>query len=235
MDGTLTREGQFTPLLLQALSDLAAANIPVLIVTGRSAGWVNGLASYLPVVGAIAENGGLFYRSSPEIPEALVPIPDLPTHRRKLADMFQILRLEFPQLQESADNLFRLTDWTFDVQGLTPSNLQRLQTLCQQQGWSFTYSTVQCHIKPLEQDKAAGLMRVLQQFFPDCSPQSVLTVGDSPNDESLFNPDIFPNSVGVANILHYMNTLTYRPAQITLAAEVEGFCELASVLLRART
>lgn len=47
MDGTLTQRGKFTASLLQALEDLAKAGIAVLIVTGRSAGWVSGLAAYL--------------------------------------------------------------------------------------------------------------------------------------------------------------------------------------------
>lgn len=61
MDGTLTTDGKFTAALLQALEDLTAHGIKVLIVTGRSAGWVSGLVSYLPVAGPIAENGNLFY------------------------------------------------------------------------------------------------------------------------------------------------------------------------------
>ncbi len=35
MDGTLTTKSKFTKTLLQALQDLAAANIKVIIVTGR--------------------------------------------------------------------------------------------------------------------------------------------------------------------------------------------------------
>jgi predicted HAD superfamily phosphohydrolase YqeG len=38
MDGTLTRQGKFTSALLQALENLAAVGIKVVIVTGRSAG-----------------------------------------------------------------------------------------------------------------------------------------------------------------------------------------------------
>ncbi|HEY9651783.1 MAG TPA: HAD hydrolase family protein, partial [Coleofasciculaceae cyanobacterium] len=68
MDGTLTQRGKFTSALFQSFEALAQASIPVLIVTGRSAGWVSGLASYLPVAGAIAENGGLFYSSLNEAP-----------------------------------------------------------------------------------------------------------------------------------------------------------------------
>jgi hydroxymethylpyrimidine pyrophosphatase-like HAD family hydrolase len=59
MDGTLTRSGRFSSALLQDLEVLALAGIPVVIVTGRSAGWVSGLLHYLPIVGAIAENGGI--------------------------------------------------------------------------------------------------------------------------------------------------------------------------------
>src|SRR5919199_6007211 len=86
MDGTLTQQGKFTASLLQALEDLSAADIPVLIVTGRSAGWVSGLVTYLPVVGAIAENGGLFYPADSANPVALTPIADLAEHRQQLAD-----------------------------------------------------------------------------------------------------------------------------------------------------
>jgi hypothetical protein len=232
MDGTLTQQGKFTPALLQALADLAEVGIQVLIVTGRSAGWVSGLAAYLPVAGAIAENGGLFYVNDSDTPQTLTPIPDLVHHRQKLAQTFQHLQTEFPKLQESADNRFRLTDWTFDVHGLSPAALQRLAILCQEQGWSFTYSNVQCHIKPLEQDKATGLLQVLNHHFPQYPPEQILTVGDSPNDVNLFNPNLFPLSVGVANVLHYADQLSDPPAYITLAAEGAGFCELAQALLK---
>jgi HAD superfamily hydrolase (TIGR01484 family) len=230
MDGTLTHQGKFTANLLQALQELAIANIPVLIVTGRSAGWVNGLVSYLPVVGAIAENGGLAY-FQPDISEMIVPIPNLAEHRQKLAQTFADLQTHFPHLQESSDNRFRLTDWTFDVQKLTETDLEFLSDRCQAQGWSFTYSTVQCHIKMLHQDKAIALTHVLQHYFPNLQPDQVLTVGDSPNDESLFNGDRFPLSVGVANVLHYRDRLTHQPAYVTHAAEAEGFCEVARMVI----
>lgn len=232
MDGTLTHQGKFTATLLQALQELAIANIPVLIVTGRSAGWVNGLVSYLPVVGAIAENGGIAY-FQPDISEMIVPISNLIEHRQKLAQTFADLQTHFPHLEESSDNRFRLTDWTFDIQKLTETDLQFLSDRCQVQGWSFTYSTVQCHIKTLHQDKAIALTHVLQRYFPHLQPDQVLTVGDSPNDESLFNGDRFPLSVGVANVLHYRDRLIHQPAYVTHAAEAEGFCEVARTVIEA--
>jgi hypothetical protein len=230
MDGTLTQQGKFTASLLQAFEDLITADIPVLIVTGRSAGWVSGLVSYLPVVGAIAENGGLFYPTESAQPVALTPVPDFLKHRQQLEVAYQHLKLEFPQIQESADNRFRLTDWTFDNRDLTVTELERLDALCCSLGWSFTYSSVQCHIKPASQDKATGLMQVLHDYFPQYRPEQVLTVGDSPNDASLFNPQLFPLSVGVANVLEYADELIYQPAYVTTAPEGEGFCELVQCL-----
>jgi hydroxymethylpyrimidine pyrophosphatase-like HAD family hydrolase len=221
--------------LLQAFEDLRAADIPVLIVTGRSAGWVSGLVTYLPVVGAIAENGGLFYPADSDQPVALTPIPDLVAHRQQLEVAYQRLKSEFPHIQESTDNRFRLTDWTFDNRDLTLTQLERLDSLCSSMGWGFTYSSVQCHIKPASQDKATGLMQVLHDYFPQYAPQQVVTVGDSPNDASLFNPQLFPLSVGVANVLDYASELIYQPAYVTTAVEGEGFCELAQYLIESVT
>lgn len=230
LDGTLTQHGKLTAKLLRTLETLATAEIPVLIVTGRSAGWVSGLRAYLPIVGAIAENGGLYYGQT-ETPELLIPIHHLANHRTKLKAIFQHLQTEFPQLQESTDNAFRLTDWTFDLSDLNRVDLNGLAQICQNQGWGFTYSTVQCHIKPLAQDKANSLETVLQTHFPHLRREQILTIGDSPNDEPLFNPKKFPQSVGVANILDYTEQLSHHPRYVTTQAESEGFCELARVLL----
>lgn len=233
MDGTLTQQGRFTATLLQTLEDLDRKGIQVLIVTGRSAGWVSGLATYLPITGAIAENGGLFYSGTDEVGEILLTsLPEPAVHRQKLAQMFQHLQADFPHIQPSRDNHFRVTDWTFDNQDLNPMEMQQMAVLCEQQGWGFTYSNVQCHIKPPQQSKAAGLLTILNTVQGlQRSPEQILTVGDSPNDEGLFNPEVFPLSVGVANALVYQGQMLYQPAYVTNAAEGLGFCELASYLL----
>ncbi|MDR9402696.1 MAG: HAD hydrolase family protein, partial [Halothece sp. Uz-M2-17] len=210
-DGTVTEKGQLTASAIQALVKLQQFGIAVVIVTGRSAGWVNGLRHYLPVAGAIAENGGV-YNSEPDTsPDLLVSLPSLTQHRQNLSQVFQKLRIAFPHLEEATDNPFRFTDWTFDVAGLSESDLMQLQEHSEEEGYSFTYSSVQCHIKPQTQDKATGLKTVLSKYFPDLKPEEILTIGDSPNDESLFNPDLFPLSVGVANIQHYTQQLIHTP------------------------
>ena len=96
------------------------------------------------------ENGGLFYDNQSLTSGLISKIGNIDLHRQKLAQTFQLLQAKFPNLQESTDNRFRLTDWTFDVAELTTTELAQIENICQQEGWSFTYSTVQCHIKPLE-------------------------------------------------------------------------------------
>ncbi|MEO0456822.1 MAG: HAD hydrolase family protein [Cyanobacteria bacterium P01_A01_bin.114] len=231
MDGTLTDERQFKAELLVALAKLQAVNLPVLIVTGRSAGWVSGLTHYLPVFGAIAENGGIYFSKTHPEPVFLQPIDDLKYHRQKLSQQFEALQQRYPTLVEAPDNRFRLTDWTFDITGLSPTDLDWMADSCKASGWGFTYSTVQCHIKCLSQEKACGLGQVLSREFPALKRDQVLTVGDSPNDESLFDRSQFPHSVGVANIRHYLERLAHKPTYLTRSDAGEGFSELVHALL----
>ena len=79
--------------------------------------------------------------------------------------------------------------------------------------------------------KPPGCSRFLSRHFPDITPQQVITVGDSPNDESLFDRARFPHGVGVANLKDYWPQLTHRPTYVANAAEVDGFLELVDVLL----
>ena len=230
MDGTLTKSEKFDPQLLETLIKLSNAGIDVLITTGRSAGWVQAIATYLPVVGAMAENGGLLYWQGSVVPQFVDEI-DIDRHRQQLNRVFELLQSKFPQLRESSDNPFRLTDWTFEVEGLSLEELNQIEAICQSQGYGFTYSTIQCHIKPLQQDKAIALSKVIPQYFPDLQSEAIVAVGDSPNDESLFNPERLWDSVGVANILKYRDLLNYLPAYISHQPEVAGFCELAELIL----
>ncbi|MFK8185475.1 MAG: HAD family hydrolase [Phormidesmis sp.] len=239
MDGTLTVNGQFEAGLLTAFERLRAIDLPVMIVTGRSAGWVSGLVHYLPVVGAIAENGGVYINKPVPGKEGTEPtvLPDIPRmtqHRTRLETLFNKLKSRYPSLRPATDNAFRITDWTFDIEGLSPDDIALIQETCVHHTMGFTYSTVQCHLKIERQNKAHGLARVLQQQFPQLSTSEVITVGDSPNDESLFDSQQFPCSVGVANVAHYLPTLAHQPQYITPSPAGKGFIELVDCLIAAR-
>jgi HAD superfamily hydrolase (TIGR01484 family) len=231
IDGTLTRQGKFTPELLQAIDQLNRQGIKLLLVTGRSAGWVSAVNNYLPVAGAIAENGGIYFNQAGEF-DFLTRIDQLETHRSQLATRFWELQEIYPQIEESIDNQFRITDWTFDVAGLSNRELTQIAAKCQTWGYSFTFSTIQCHIKPLHQDKGVAIRQVLRQYFPEIKPTQIITVGDSPNDVNMFDRSYFPHSVGVANIADYASQLAHQPQYLTKLPEVAGFGELVNLLTK---
>jgi len=229
IDGTLTREGKFTTELLEAIDRVNTQGIKLLLVTGRSAGWVSAVNNYLPVAGAIAENGGLYFNGDGDF-DLITRIESIEEHRAHLAQRFWELQSLYPQIAESSDNQFRITDWTFDLAGLNDLELDEIAIQCQQWGYSFTFSTIQCHIKPQHQDKGVAILQVLKQYFPQINPTQMITVGDSPNDASMFDRELFPHSVGVANIEHYITQLSHQPQYLTKLPEVAGFCELVELL-----
>jgi len=57
----------------------------------------------------------------------------------------------------------------------------------------------------------------------------VFKAGDAPNDEPMF--EYFPNAVGVANVLAFQNSLTFKPAGITIGKGGTGFAELAKIIV----
>ena len=230
IDGTLTSGGKFTTALLQSIDLLQTKGIKLLLVTGRSAGWVSAVNNYLPVAGAIAENGGLYFSQDSSGFDFITRIDRIEAHREQLANRFWELQERYPQIIESIDNQFRITDWTFDVAGLSDLELGEIATQCQQWGYSFTFSTVQCHLKPPHQDKGAAILHVLKEYFPEIKPTQIITVGDSPNDASMFDRELFPHSVGVANIQHYSARLAHHPQYLTKLSEVAGFGELVNLL-----
>ena len=63
----------------------------------------------------------------------------------------------------------------------------------------------------------------------DAIRQDVIFVGDSPNDEPMF--EYFPNAVGVANVLAFEDRLSFKPAWITRGKGGIGFAQLAKILV----
>ncbi|WP_107671031.1 HAD family hydrolase [Cyanothece sp. BG0011] len=231
IDGTLTKKGEFSSQLLSTLEQLQKHKIQVILITGRSAGWCQGIVNYLPVWGIIAENGGVYCLKNNQQITPLTAVDNVVKHRQSLQDNFEYLKSQFPHLVTSSDNQFRITDWTFDCHELSQEELLNIKKICDKNNWGFTYSHIQGHLKPVEQDKAKALISLKENYFKHLSLQEIMTVGDSPNDESLFNLDIFPVSVGVNNLLKYTEKLQHKPVYLTNLSEIDGFCELAKLLI----
>jgi hydroxymethylpyrimidine pyrophosphatase-like HAD family hydrolase len=66
----------------------------------------------------------------------------------------------------------------------------------------------------------------------DTKKEQFLFVGDSPNDEPMFQ--YFPNSAGVKNLLNFADRMKHLPAYVATKAGGEGFVEIVEILLQHR-
>lgn len=246
IDGTLTDEhGHFSEELIRAFLLCKQTGIKVILITGRPASWVQGMVEYFPVAGGIGENGGLYCPKQKEAPMRVLvgSNNDLPevtleyVERGRLARMamFADLKLRFPQLRPTGDCVTRLTDFTFPLDNLSIEDLVLIESMCRAKSFGFTYSSIHGHIKDPDQHKASGILKLIQNV-PElaASVEQIVTVGDSRNDQEMFDPQHFPYSVGVANIAKHLPHMHIHPAYVTAEPGVIGFCQLVDLLIESR-
>lgn len=98
-----------------------------------------------------------------------------------------------------------------------------------------TYSSIHGHIKDSRQHKASGILKTIT-LVPELQTvaEQVVTVGDSRNDQEMFDSRHFPYSVGVANIAKHLPGMVIKPTYVTTSSGVDGFCELIDALVKSR-
>jgi HAD superfamily hydrolase (TIGR01484 family) len=233
VDDTLTTGGRIPPSTLECLQALDAAGIVVALVTGRPAGWAQALAGYLPAVKvAVAENGLVAFDAAGERTD-LGPPRDGEFFARLAANAVRLR--EAYGLTVTPDDAFRLFERTF----LRPTSFDAAALVASQRvvdaGFEVMASSIHIHVRPSGWGKAEGLLAALQPYAPAAcaSPdESILFVGDSSNDRSLF-ARLRKTSVGVRNVLKFLDELgDDRPAFVTEGEGARGFAELVHLLLR---
>lgn len=244
VDGTLTdSNGHFTPGLIDAFLTCQRHGIRVILVTGRPASWVQGMVEYIPVAGGIGENGGLYCSKTKEAPMRLLMtdadnLPEISMEyveqtRAERHRVFDLIRQVYPRLRPTGDCVTRLTDFTFPLDGLSTEDLAIINSICADNGWGFTYSSIHGHIKDQRQHKASGILKTIELVSElRTHPARVVTVGDSRNDQEMFDPQYFPYSVGVANIERHLPNMQIKPGYVTVSPGVEGFRELIHALVK---
>lgn len=240
LDGTLTSAGRLEGETLRALCDLFDAGLPVVLVTGRPAGWGHSLASLFPFAAVVTENGGLSF-----VPESAgfrkyygVHQEELPEWRSKMQASAGAIFSKVLGARLSADSAYRevdlAIDWNEEV-SLPSSDADRIVELLRQDGFAASRSSVHVNFGPPKFDKFTACRRILGDVFGEvfddqgANLESYVFVGDSLNDAPMFAG--FPNSVGVANVQERWEELPHKPKYKTDAAEGAGFCELARHIL----
>ena len=241
IDDTLTTDGAITPDALQALTDLKAAGLHVIPITGRPVGWSEPFARSWPVDALVAENGAVALMHPEGQPLTRLYQQDPYTREANFERMQKVIariEREVPGARRAQDSAGRETDIAIDHSEFTqlpPAQIDAVVQRMQSEGMTATVSSIHINGWYGEHDKLAGARWIVHELWGrdlDAELERWAYVGDSTNDQVMFRH--FVHSVGVANIRRFEAQLSHPPRHITQAERGAGFAEVARHLLRGR-
>jgi HAD superfamily hydrolase (TIGR01484 family) len=241
LDDTLTAAGKLVPGAYAAMWRARDAGLPVVVVTGRPAGWADHMARMWPVHGVIGENGGLYFRhAGGRMRRVYAASPEQRAEWRARLDGIaaEVLRA-VPGCAVAADQPYReldlAVDYAEDVEPLPLEAARRIEAAFRARGARAKVSSIHVNGWFGDFDKLTTAKRYLREELgidPEGERERVLFVGDSPNDEPMFS--FFPRSAGVATVRRFAALLGTFPAYVTRAGGGEGFAELVDAVLARR-
>lgn len=243
IDDTLSLQGRLPAAAYGALERLQEADMRVIPVTGRPAGWCDHIARFWPVDGVIGENGAFYmwHDAQAHVLRSrhwLAPAQQV-LARQRLAEVQARILAEVPGCAVASDQFCRLYDLAIDfcedVPALPATAVDRIAALMQEAGMTAKVSSIHVNGWFGDWDKLAMARLMLAERYGlnfDQETDRLVFVGDSPNDAPMF--EAFPNAVGVANVRDCLARLTHWPAWITQAPGGLGFVEFADHLLALR-
>jgi hypothetical protein len=243
IDDTVTTEGRLTAAAYEALEQLSAAGITVIPITGRPAGWCDHIARMWPVFGVVGENGA-FYMHYDRTARKMTTHhwatqAHLQENRKKLDHLALEILQTVPGAALASDQRYRLADLAIDfcedVEPLPEAAVQQIVSLFKRAGAQAKVSSIHVNGWFGDYDNLSMTKTLFAREFGlelQSDNTRVLFIGDSPNDEPMF--EFFQYSVGVANIQKQLHRLTHRPKFVTPSEGGAGFVEMARQLLVAR-
>jgi len=243
IDGTMTSDGRLGAAAYRAMEQLQSAGVHVVPVTGRPAGWCDLIARFWPVAAVVGENGAFYFRYDHAARRMIRAWArdhvQREQDRARLAEIGAEVLRQVPGTALAADQRYReadlAIDWCEDVPALAPAQVRRVVDLLHRHGLTVKVSSIHVNAWFGTYDKLTMTRRLMREQFAidvEAGRNRVAFVGDSPNDEPMF--EFFPNSIAVANIAAFAESITHRPAYITRGAEGAGFAELARLILARR-
>jgi HAD superfamily hydrolase (TIGR01484 family) len=240
IDDTLTTGGRLTAAAYGALEELSRYGLRVIPVTGRPAGWCDLIARFWPVDAVVGENGAFYFRYDRDSRRMArrfwLSADDHETARRRLDVLAGEILAAAPGARLAADQPYRAADLAIDIAedtGPLPSaEIDRIVALMHTAGASAKISSIHVNGWFGDWDKQQMTLRLFREAYGidlDSERDMVVFIGDSPNDEPMF--EYFPHSVAVANIAPYLSRLKSHPTYVTAAEGGAGFAEFAAFLL----
>jgi hydroxymethylpyrimidine pyrophosphatase-like HAD family hydrolase len=158
------------------------------------------------------------------------------TVRRRLDALAGEILAAVPGARIAADQPYRSADLAIDVaedtDPLPSAEIDRIVALMHAAGASAKISSIHVNCWFGDWDKRKMTLRLFREAYGidlDREHDSIVFIGDSPNDEPMF--EYFPHSVAVANIAPYLARLKSHPAYVTTGEGGAGFAEFAAFLL----
>lgn len=243
IDDTITTEGRLISRAYTALEQLSEADIIVIPITGRPAGWCDHIARMWPVFAVVGENGAFYMRYDALAKKMITHHFAEPGQRRlnrqKLNELSTRVLSAVPGCALASDQHYREADLAIDfcedVPPLDEFEVQRIVDLFHQAGAQAKVSSIHVNGWFGNYDK---LSMTKTLFRRECGlnlqeqQETALFIGDSPNDEPMF--EFFDLSVGVANIQGQLHRLKHPPQFVTPSKGGAGFVDLAQHILKAK-
>ncbi|OJF97405.1 HAD-IIB family hydrolase [Pararhizobium antarcticum] len=244
IDDTLTTEGQLHADAYAALEQLAQAGLNVVPITGRPAGWCDMITRLWPVAGIVGENGAFYFSYDREARKMrqrfFATDAERKVNRAKLNQLRERILREVPGSGIASDQLYREADLAIDicedVDPLPQEEIDRVLKIFEDAGAIAKLSSIHVNGWFGNYDKLS-MSRIfaadILAMDLDAQKDSIVFVGDSPNDGPMFS--FFPNSCGVANVADFAESGIDLPAFIATQRGGAGFVEVAARLLAARS
>jgi HAD superfamily hydrolase (TIGR01484 family) len=240
IDDTLTTGGRLTAAAYGAIEELSRRGLRVIPVTGRPAGWCDLIARFWPVDAVIGENGAFYFRydhgSRIMTRHFWLSAEEREPASRRLDALADKILTAVPGARLAADQPYRAADLAIDIAedtgSLPTADIDRIVALMRSAGASAKVSSIHVNGWFGDWDKRKMTRRLFREAYGidlDHERGMVVFIGDSPNDEPMF--DYFPHSVAVANIAPYLPRLKSLPAYVTAGEGGAGFAEFAAFLL----
>ena len=236
IDDTLTVDGRLVPEVLSVMVTAQHRGLKVIPITGRPGGWVDHIARCWPVDGVVGENGGLWYWFDGEkLQRRFFQSSDVRALNRSRLDQLadQIIQA-VPGTALASDQPYReldlAIDFREDVPELGSDSVDAIVNAFESAGATCKVSSIHVNGWYGEFDKLEGVRRFHQdRFGGEIDFDRWAFFGDSANDEPMFGA--FKHSIGVANVVHFLDRMSAHPTWITRDIGGHGFIEGMGILL----
>ena len=237
IDGTLTTAGRIEAATYTALERLGDAGVPVVLVTGRPAGWGQAFMSLSGVAAVVTENGGVTWvREGKRLSRLYgVPANSLPEWRRRMHELYAEVVAKVPGARLSTDSKYREVDLAIDWNeeaSLSPAAADDVVAMIRKAGFTASRSSVHVNFGPPHFDKLSACVTVIRQVLGGDGNEldGYAFVGDALNDAPMFGG--FPKSIGVANVRSWWDELSFKPAYLSERPEGAGLREVVEHVLK---